>query len=180
MEDQHREPGHEQERERPTGEAGSGTAGGPREGATGEGEPGATGWSGAISEMQNLVGEVAGDVLQGVRDATAGRRFPRVDMVRSEEGDYLVLVDLPGVARQDLKVTTLGGELTVAGERSRPELSEGSEVLRTERGYGSFRRTLRLPPDVREEDVKASLEEGVLEIRLPRKTPSEARTVDID
>ena len=137
------------------------------------------GWSGAISEMQNLVGDVVGEVLEGVRGA-AGRRFPRVDMVRRPDGDYVVLVDLPGVERDRLKVTTLGGELTIAGERPRPELDEGSEVLRTERGYGSFRRTLRLPPDIREEDVSARLEEGVLEVRLPRKAPSDARTVDID
>lgn len=140
--------------------------------------PAPGGWGDAISEMQNLVGDVVGDVLEGVRGA-AGRRFPRVDMVRRPDGDYVVLVDLPGVDRDQVKVTTLGGELTVSGERPRPELDEGSEVLRTERGYGSFRRTLRLPPDIREEDVTARLEDGVLEVRLPRKAPSDARTVDI-
>lgn len=140
---------------------------------------GEAGWSGAISEMQNLVGDVVGEVLEGVRGA-AGRRFPRVDMVRRPDGDYVVLVDLPGVEKDRVKVTTLGGELTVAGERPRPALEEGSEVLRTERGYGGFRRTLRLPPDIREEDVSAQLEDGVLEVRLPRKAPSDARTVDID
>lgn len=137
------------------------------------------GWGGAISEMQNLVGDVVGEVLEGVRDA-AGRRFPRIDMVGRADGDYVVMVDLPGIDRDAVKVTTLGGELTIAGERPRPELSEGSEVLRTERGYGSFRRTLRLPPDIDEEAVTAQLEDGVLEIRLPRKAPSDARTVDID
>lgn len=148
-------------------------------GIGGDEGPGPGGWSGAISEMQNLVGDVVGEVLEGVRGA-AGRRFPRVDMVRRPDGDYLVMVDLPGVGRDQVKVTTLGGELTVSGERPRPELDEGSEVLRTERGYGSFRRTLRLPPDIREEDVEARLEDGVLEVRLPRKAPSDARTVDID
>lgn len=151
------------------GEDGSGDAG--REGSGG-------GWGGAISEMQNLVGDVVGEVLEGVRGA-AGRRFPRIDMVRRAGGDYVVLVDLPGVDRDSVKVTTLGGELTVSGERPRPELPEESEVLRTERGYGSFRRTVRLPPDIREEDVTARLEDGVLEIRLPRKSPSDAREVEI-
>lgn len=206
MSDQERQPGHEEEGGQPAAGASGPTGGGPDEeaaraasgspggepgpegpgsaGAGGDagdgGGPGSTGWSGAISEMQHLVGDVAGDFLQGVREAAAGRRFPRVDMVRGAEGDYLVLVDLPGLGREDVTVTTLGGELTVSGERPRPELPEGSEVLRTERGYGSFRRTLRLPPDVREEDVAATLEQGVLEVRLPRKAPSEARTVDID
>lgn len=172
-----------------TGARGSGAAGdaGPSGDGPGEraetgspgGEPGPGGWSGAISEMQNLVGDVVGEVLDGVRGA-AGRRFPRVDMVREADGNYVVRVDLPGVGRDELRVATLGGELTISGERPRPELSEGSEVLRSERGYGSFRRTLRLPPDIREEDVSARLEDGVLEIRLPRKPASEARPVDIE
>lgn len=156
----------------PDAGAGAEEAGEPRDG------PGAGGWSSAISEMQNLVGDVVGEVLEGVRGA-AGHRFPRIDMVRRSDGDYVVLVDLPGVSRDAVKVTTLGGELTISGERPRPELSEGSEVLRTERGYGNFRRTLRLPPDIREEEVSAELDGGVLEIRLPRKSPSDARTVDI-
>lgn len=163
---------------RPADDEANGTTDGGGGQAGGDG-PGPGGWSGAISEMQNLVGDVVDEVLEGVRDA-AGRRFPRVDMVRRRDGDYVVLVDLPGVDRDQVKVTTLGGELTISGERPRPELDEGSEVLRTERGYGSFRRTLRMPPDIREEDVAARLEEGVLEVRLPRKEPSDARTVDID
>lgn len=193
-----REPGEERTRSSSASDAGARERPGPDDAGPGEdrsdddaGRPGARGetagdagarpggWGGAISEMQNLVGDVVGEVLEGVRDAT-GRRFPRIDMVRGGDGDYVVMVDLPGIDRDAVKVTTLGGELTVAGERPRPELSEGSEVLRTERGYGSFRRTLRLPPDIDEDAVTAHLEDGVLEIRLPRKAPSDARTVDIN
>lgn len=164
-----------------TGDAGPSGDGPGERAETGSpgGGPGPGGWSGAISEMQNLVGDVVGEVLDGVRGA-AGRRFPRVDMVREADGNYVVTVDLPGVGRDEVRVATLGGELTISGERPRPELSEGSEVLRSERGYGGFRRTLRLPPDIREEDVSARLEDGVLEIRLPRKSASEARPVDIE
>lgn len=172
------EPGHDEDTETGAGRSDAGAEAGEADGER-DGRAGEAGWSGAISEMQNLVGDVVGEVLEGVRGA-AGRRFPRIDMVRRPDGDYVVLVDLPGVARDQVTVTTLGGELTVAGERSRPELEEGSEALRTERGYGAFRRTLRLPPDIREEDVSARLEDGVLEVRLPRKAPSDARTVDID
>ncbi len=172
------DPGQDEGPETGAGRSDAGAEAGEADGERAD-RAGEAGWSGAISEMQNLVGDVVGEVLEGVRGA-AGRRFPRVDMVRRPDGDYVVLVDLPGVEKDRVKVTTLGGELTVAGERPRPELEEGSEVLRTERGYGGFRRTLRLPPDIREEDVSARLEDGVLEVRLPRKAPSDARTVDID
>lgn len=149
---------------------GSGRAGG-RQGAR-------RAWGDAFSEVQDLVGEVVGDVLEGVRDAASGR-FPRMDLVRVEGEGYRLLVDLPGLTRDDVEVLTLGNELTIRGERPRPELPEGSEVLRSERAHGTFERTIRMPPEVREEGVAASFEDGVLTVRLPHAEPSDARTVDI-
>lgn len=176
-----------------TGPAGAETAAGPAEEESGgagsesrdaeagesrAGEGEGRRWGGAFSEVGDVVGDVVGEVLEGVRGVTSGRRFPRMDLVRVQEG-YRVYVDLPGLARDEVRVTTLGGQLTVAGERRRPELPEGSEVLRGERGFGRFERTMRMPPDVREEGVGASLEEGVLCIELPRIDESEAQDVEI-
>lgn len=135
-------------------------------------------WGETFSEVGDVVGDVVGEVLEGVRGVASGRRFPRMDLVRVEDG-YRIHVDLPGLRREQVRVTTLGGQLTVAGERSRPELPEGAEVLRSERGFGRFERTLRMPPDVREEGVNASLDEGVLTIELPRIQESEAQDVEI-
>lgn len=135
-------------------------------------------WGDAFSEVQDVVGEVVGDVLEGVRDAASGR-FPRMDLLRIEGEGYRLLVDLPGLGREDVEVLTLGNELTIRGERPRPELPEGSEILRSERAHGRFERTIRMPPEVREEGVAATFEDGVLTVRLPRAEPSDARAVDI-
>lgn len=178
-------PGWEPDREapggRPSGDASADGADDGGEGADGSGR-GPRGarraWGDAFSEVQDLVGEVVGDVLEGVRDAAAGR-FPRVDLLRIEGEGYRLLVDLPGLGREDVEVLTLGNELTIRGERPRPELPEGSEILRSERAHGRFERTIRMPPGVREEGVAATFEDGVLTVRLPRTEPSEARAVDI-
>lgn len=183
-----RTPGREAPGGRPGGEApgGEGTAG-PEAGGTGEDDGsgpaggrrgGRRAWGDAFSEVQDLVGEVVGDVLEGVRDA-ASARFPRMDLVRVAGEGYRLLVDLPGMSRADVEVLTLGNELTIRGERARPELPEGSEILRSERAHGKFERTIRMPPEIREEGVAASFEEGVLTVRLPHAEPSDARTVDI-
>lgn len=148
-------------------------------GGSGRGRRGARrAWGDAFSEVQDLVGQVVGDVLEGVRDAASGR-FPRMDLLRVEGEGYRLLVDLPGLDREDVEVLTLGNELTIRGERPRPELPEGSEILRSERAHGRFERTIRMPPEVREEGVAASFEDGVLIVRLPRAEPTEARAVDI-
>lgn len=153
------------------GTAGRGEGDGPRRSAR-------RAWGDAFSEVQDVVGEVVGDVLEGVRDAAAGR-FPRMDLIRVKGEGYRLLVDLPGLTREEVDVLTLGNELTVRGERPPPELPEGSEVLRSERAHGRFERTIRMPPDVREEGVAASFQDGVLTVRLPRSEPTDARTVDI-
>lgn len=154
------------------GGAGSGN-GGSGEGARRE----RSAWSG-LWDLQESVSEMVDSALRGLTPAAG--RFPRHDLVRIPGQGYRALFDLPGVGKDDLEVTTVGDELTVSGERRRPELPEGAEVLRTERGYGRFRRTVRMPPDVEAGGVRARMEDGVLEITLPRRADSRAHTIEVE
>lgn len=173
----------------PSGEAGGDGGGAGRRAGTssGRGGPGERRrgrsegtWGETLHGVQEAVGDMVGEVLDGVRDVAAGRRFPRVDVLRLEGEGYRVLVDLPGVQKDDLEVTTMGAELTVAGRRPPHETPEDADVLRSERGHGTFRRSIRLPADAREDDVRATLEDGVLVIRVPLAEPDDARRVEID
>lgn len=159
-----------------TGNGGSGPAddGGESSERTGRGR---SAWSG-LWDLQETVSEMVDSALRGL--APAGGRFPRHDLVRLPGGGYRITFDLPGVKKADLEVTTVGDELTVSGERRRPELPEGAEVLRSERGFGRFRRAVRMPPDVDAGAVRARLEDGVLEIALPRRSDSKAQTIEVE
>lgn len=162
------------------GEEGAGTGDDEGPGGRSRGRRGDHTWGDALHDVQETVGDMVGEVLEGVRDVAIGRRFPRVDVVHVEGEGYRVLMDLPGVQKGDLEVTTMGGELTVAGRRRPPELPEEAEALRSERGHGRFRRSVRLPADARVEGVRATLEDGVLMVRVPEAEPGDARTVEID
>lgn len=145
--------------------------------ADGAGRRPRSAWSEAFSDMQQVVEEV----IEGVRQfPPVSGRGPRLDLVRTGERGYRVYVDLPGVSREVVDVTTVGDELVVSGDRERPPLPEGSEVLRAERSHGRFRRTLRLPADVDVDAIRARLVDGVLEIALPRKGTVESRSVEIE
>jgi HSP20 family protein len=134
-------------------------------------------WGEAFSDMQQVVE----DVLEGVRQfPPVVGRGPRLDLVSVGERGYRVYVDLPGISRDAVDVSTVGEELVVSGERARPELPEGSEILRSERPHGEFRRSLRLPSDVDVEGVRARLVDGVLEIALPCKGQVEPHSVEIE
>ena len=184
--DDHEErEGREQEQEPSVGEArseGEATGGGSESDA-GEPASGDDGrsrrdaWEKGLSEFQDVVG----DILGSIRNIPAvGGRYPRHDLIRVPGEGYWVFMDLPGVEKADLEVTTSGDDLTVAGERRRPELPEESEVLGSGRDYGRFEREMRMPGDVDHTRIRARLESGVLKLVLPRRREAERTRVEIE
>lgn len=81
---------------------------------------------------------------------------------------FLIQVDVPGVAREDLKIQCDRGTITLAGERRSPRLSEGENALRTEARYGKFTRHFTLPESAAIDGIEANLNEGVLMLRIPK------------
>jgi HSP20 family molecular chaperone IbpA len=99
-----------------------------------------------------------------------------------EEGNQLrVCVDLPGVAKENVKIDVTEGILTIQGER-REERTEGGErqgFRRSERRYGSFYRSIPLPDGADAEQAQARMKEGVLEITIPTTPPKQAKRLEI-
>jgi len=130
-----------------------------------------------FSDIQDLVGEF----VEGVRAFAprTGVRFPRYDLVESA-GEYSIMFDIPGIAREAIEIKTEGDQVIVSGDRRRPELGDGDKVRRTERSFGPFRRGVRVPADVDLDGVRARLADGVLTVALPRRVDHAGRKVDIE
>jgi HSP20 family protein len=100
---------------------------------------------------------------------------PSLDIVE-RHGELLVRADLPGLVREDVKVTVTDEILTIEGERKR-ELKETTEgYFRSECSYGRFLRTVPLPEGAMGDKTRAVFRNGVLEITIPvppkiEKTP---------
>lgn len=101
----------------------------------------------------------------------SGQRMwtPAMD-VRELDEHYVVAFDLPGVDPDSVSIEVENDVLTISGER--PRVEEG-EAFRRERPYGRFVRSLSLPQGCKVDDVVASYENGVVEIRIPK--PAERR-----
>jgi HSP20 family protein len=82
--------------------------------------------------------------------------------------EYLVRLDIPGVARDDLDVAMNGALLTVSGKRELNKREKGEDFLWEERVEGRFTRTLRLPGPVQEAKIEALYNDGILTIKLPK------------
>jgi HSP20 family protein len=124
------------------------------------------------------------DSFFGRREAAGGNAYgsrrwiPAMDLVETD--DRLVLrADLPGVRREDLSIEVKDGVLTVAGERRVEHEQKREGYHRVERSFGRFSRSLELPQGVEADGVDASLEEGVLEVRIPKPAERKATRVEI-
>jgi len=109
-----------------------------------------------------------GSVLPSVFRTDEGvRTLPRLDVHETEE-EVLVEAELPGVAEGDVEVTLDDSTLTIRGEKRTEEERQDKGTLYSERTFGSFERRVPLHVEVDAEAVAASMDNGVLTVRLPK------------
>jgi HSP20 family protein len=106
----------------------------------------------------------------------AGKSTPRMD-VAERGNETVVVLELPGVKKEDVSITVKDGFLTISGERRPVETQEKSLLVRSEIPVGKFRRSIELPHPVELNGVTAELANGILQVVLP-KSP-EARPHEI-
>jgi HSP20 family molecular chaperone IbpA len=85
---------------------------------------------------------------------------------------YEISLELPGVAGSDIDVMVQDGSLTVQGEKRFEHEEAGRTYFFSEREYGAFQRSFRLPPDVATDRIDAAFKHGVLNVRIPKLQPA--------
>jgi HSP20 family protein len=87
--------------------------------------------------------------------------------VLERDGQLIVRADLPGMAKDDVKVNLTDDLLTLEGERKQESETKRDGYFRSERSYGSFYRSIPLPEGIKTNAVQASFKNGVLEVTMP-------------
>lgn len=90
---------------------------------------------------------------------------------------YRIAIELPGVAETDIDVTVDDGVVTVKGEKKTSREEKGETWYFSERQFGSFSRSFRLPADADEAKVEAVLKDGVLTLTVPKAGPEASAKV---
>ncbi len=104
---------------------------------------------------------------------------PAVD-IREEPEQFVLLADLPGVAASAIEVQMDKGVLTIKGERAAPAVGEGGLFARDERGHGAFQRRFTLPDTADADGIVARSDNGVLEIRIPKRSEAAPRRIPVE
>lgn len=103
---------------------------------------------------------------------------PQVDLV--EHGDeYVLRADLPGFVRDEIDVTLRDRTVTVSADREEETEAADAHFVRRERHHRAITRSIQLPEAVEPDDVSATYENGVLEVRLPRPATEDTHTIDV-
>jgi len=103
---------------------------------------------------------------------------PAVDIEETADA-FVIHMDLPGVSQKDVKVSLTGDQLTIRGERKQERTTQNGGHHRSERVYGSFERSFTLGTPVRNDQVKAQVKDGVLEVRVPKAEEAKVREIEV-
>lgn len=116
---------------------------------------------------------------QLIEEARSTDLTPSID-IRERENDYLVSADMPGVKKENIDVQIENGVLTVTGEVEQVEdEKDGERLIRQERFYGKYVRSLRLGKQINTGKIEASLKDGVLHLTLPKAEEVKPKKVAI-
>ena len=104
---------------------------------------------------------------------------PNAD-ISEDENEYIIMMDLPGIEKNEIKVNYQDKRITITGERKKEEKVEEKDIIRRERFEGSFYRSFTLADGVNEDKIHASFKDGVLKLVVPKAEVVKPKTIKIN
>jgi HSP20 family protein len=137
------------------------------------------------SGMLNVQGEINrmfdsffnGGTLEG-NSLMPATWSPAVDL-SERDNEYVLKVELPGVSKDDVKLTLQDNVLTVRGEKKQEKETKRSNYSRVERSYGAFQRSFTLPTTVEEGKIEAIYKDGILTVNLPKAEQAKRMEIEV-
>ncbi len=104
--------------------------------------------------------------------------MPLTDIAEDKENYYLK-ADLPGIKKEDVKISFSDGRLSISGERSQEKETEDKKFHRIERSYGKYYRSFNIPEQIKEDKIKADFKDGQLNVIIPKAEEVKPKEIEI-
>lgn len=127
---------------------------------------------GVVNQLLNQLGEMK-------EEHVISSFIPSVN-TREGEFAYHVEIDLPGIKKEDIEITTEDNTLSISGERKLKEEEKEEDYYRVESTYGKFSRSFTLPEKVDVENIHAESSDGVLEVIIPKSKEEDTKPKKIE
>lgn len=119
------------------------------------------------------------DERWGLADRIFGNNWvPAVDVEETKD-EYLIKAEMPGMKKEDVKISLTDNMLTLSGEKKTESKTDDKRFHRMERSYGAFQRSFALATPVKGDKVSAVFKDGILEIRVPKSEDAKSKEIDI-
>lgn len=132
-----------------------------------------------LEDMQERMNKLMKNFWErGPKLAGTARGFP-VD-VKEEDDNLLVEADLPGISKENIAVKVKDNQLMISAQEEKEEKEESENYYRRERSRRGLQRTISLPDEVKGEEAKAEMEDGVLKVRMPKEKRKKEKSKEIE
>ena len=125
-------------------------------------------------EMDRLFDGSFGPVFR--TPGSFSRWAPALDVYQDKD-QFTVVAELPGLKKEDIELSLQKGVLTISGERKQEKKNE--EGYRNERFFGRFQRSVTLPTSVDGDKVKATYQDGILKLVLPKAEEAKPKQIEV-
>jgi len=131
-----------------------------------------------FSEMDRLRREMNG-LFSNYGQTSGSATYPLMN-VYDDKDTLVVTAELPGLAKDQVDITFSDGILTVSGKQQPFTKTKNMSVVRKERPEGDFEKTVRLPTKINQDAIKASFNNGILTITMPKSEEVKPKTIAIE
>lgn len=131
-----------------------------------------------FTDLQREIDRLFEDFTRGYAPAGATTLTPRMDVIESDT-EIELTAELPGLEEKDVQVNYADGVLSIRGEKSAGKEEKDKNYRLIERSYGSFERSLQLPPGVDPDTIKATIAKGILTVTVPKPAPAQVKKIGV-
>lgn len=130
------------------------------------------------NRMDRLINKM-GEPFEETPAMPLAKWSPTTDVLETKDA-LIIRAELPGMTEKDISVEMENGILTISGERKFEEETKEKTYHRVERAFGKFVRTLTLPTNVEADKIKATFNEGLLELTIPKKEEAKPKKITLE